>query len=80
MRTRLLVVALVVTVALTGAAVVIHGAAGPSRGPLTWSDEFDGPAGTPPDPSRWRYDLGGDGWAPDARGAAELLVSFVPVA
>ncbi|WP_069386272.1 family 16 glycosylhydrolase [Cellulosimicrobium cellulans] len=62
MRTRPLVVALVVTVALTGAAVVIHGADGPSRGPLTWSDEFDGPAGTPPDPSRWRYDLGGDGW------------------
>lgn len=62
MRTRLLVVALVVTVALTGAAVVIHGAAGPTRGPLTWADEFDGPAGTPPDPSRWRYDLGGDGW------------------
>jgi beta-glucanase (GH16 family) len=25
---------------------------------LTWSDEFDGPAGTRPDPARWRYRLG----------------------
>jgi beta-glucanase (GH16 family) len=25
---------------------------------LTWSDEFDGPAGTPPDPQVWGYDLG----------------------
>jgi beta-glucanase (GH16 family) len=33
----------------------------PSPGPgwvLTWSDEFDGPAGTPPDPATWGYDLG----------------------
>ena len=29
---------------------------------LTWSDEFDGPAGSAPDPSRWRYDIGGGGW------------------
>jgi beta-glucanase (GH16 family) len=29
---------------------------------LAWSDEFDGPAGTLPDPSKWRYDVGGDGW------------------
>ena len=25
---------------------------------LTWSDEFDGPAGAPPDPEVWGYDLG----------------------
>jgi beta-glucanase (GH16 family) len=25
---------------------------------LIWRDEFDGPAGTPPDPSRWGYELG----------------------
>jgi beta-glucanase (GH16 family) len=25
-------------------------------------DEFDGPAGAPPDPSKWCYDLGGGGW------------------
>jgi beta-glucanase (GH16 family) len=29
-------------------------------GGLTWSDEFDGPEGAEPDPSRWGHDLGGD--------------------
>jgi beta-glucanase (GH16 family) len=29
---------------------------------LLWSDEFDGPAGSPPDPDRWRHALG-DGTA-----------------
>jgi beta-glucanase (GH16 family) len=29
---------------------------------LTWSDEFDGPAGTAPDRSKWGYDIGGNGW------------------
>ena len=29
---------------------------------LVWSDEFNGPAGTPPDPSKWNNDLGGGGW------------------
>src|SRR5580698_10669479 len=29
---------------------------------LVWSDEFNGPAGTPPDPTKWNYDLGGGGW------------------
>ncbi len=28
----------------------------------TFQDEFDGPAGAPPDPSKWSYDLGGGGW------------------
>ncbi len=27
---------------------------------LVWQDEFEGPAGQPPDPSRWRYDIGED--------------------
>jgi len=27
-----------------------------------FADEFDGPAGSAPDPSKWRYDLGGGGW------------------
>ncbi|MEV7230401.1 MULTISPECIES: family 16 glycosylhydrolase [Polymorphospora] len=31
-------------------------------GPLTWSDEFNGPAGGAPDPSKWSYDIGGGGW------------------
>src|ERR1017187_8506460 len=29
---------------------------------LVWSDEFNSPAGTPPDPLKWNYDLGGGGW------------------
>jgi beta-glucanase (GH16 family) len=28
----------------------------------SFADEFDGPAGAPPDPARWRHDLGGGGW------------------
>lgn len=35
--------------------------AGP-RWTLVWSDEFNGPAGAPPDPAKWNYDLGGNGW------------------
>lgn len=31
---------------------------GPVTWELAWSDEFDGPAGTPPDPASWGYDLG----------------------
>jgi beta-glucosidase len=30
--------------------------------PLIWSDEFEGPAGAPPDPGRWGHDVGGWGW------------------
>ena len=29
---------------------------------LAWSDEFDGPAGAPPDSSKWNYETGGSGW------------------
>ena len=29
---------------------------------LTWSDEFDGEAGQPPDPATWVHDVGGHGW------------------
>jgi beta-glucanase (GH16 family) len=34
---------------------------------LAWSDEFDGPANTSPDRTKWTYDLGRTGW-----GNAEL--------
>jgi len=34
-----------------------------------WSDEFDGPAGSFPNPVNWTYDVGGGGW-----GNAELEV------
>jgi beta-glucanase (GH16 family) len=29
---------------------------------LVWSDEFNGPYGTPPDPNKWTPDIGGGGW------------------
>lgn len=29
---------------------------------LIWSDEFNGGAGTPPDPANWTYDVGASGW------------------
>jgi beta-glucanase (GH16 family) len=29
---------------------------------LVWSDEFSGPSGSPPDPAKWGYDIGGNGW------------------
>ena len=35
----------------------------PPRGwELVWSDEFNGPAGAPPDPANWTPVSGGDGW------------------
>ncbi len=29
---------------------------------LTWSDEFDAPAGAPADATKWNHELGGHGW------------------
>jgi beta-glucanase (GH16 family) len=29
---------------------------------LVWSDEFNGADGTVPDPAKWAYDIGGNGW------------------
>src|SRR5258707_4299567 len=29
---------------------------------LVWSDEFNGPKGAPPDPSKWSPQTGGGGW------------------
>ncbi len=36
----------------------------PGEVSLIWSDEFEGPAGTPPDPDRWVFDIGTD-WGND---------------
>ncbi|GII98578.1 beta-glucanase (GH16 family) [Sediminihabitans luteus] len=61
-------------VALATAALVAPGAvpaadavrpAWSPAGPPAWSDEFDGPAGSAPDPSRWRAETGGSGWGND---------------
>lgn len=50
---------------LLGACAVDDQQAVPERPrELVWSDEFDGAAGTPPEASRWTYDIGTgqDGW------------------
>jgi beta-glucanase (GH16 family) len=36
--------------------------AAPPYWTLVWGDEFDGPASTAPDPNKWTFDLGADGW------------------
>ncbi|MGO9268914.1 MAG: family 16 glycosylhydrolase [Terriglobia bacterium] len=36
-----------------------------SQWTLVWSDEFGGPNGTAPDPTKWGYDVGGNGWGND---------------
>jgi beta-glucanase (GH16 family) len=35
---------------------------GQSAVTYAFADDFDGPAGSAPDPSKWGYDLGGGGW------------------
>ncbi|MDG4820992.1 lectin [Asanoa sp. WMMD1127] len=52
-----LLVATALTVPLAGPA-----SAAPAPGPLVWSDEFNGPAGSAVDSSKWRFDIGGSGW------------------
>ena len=43
-----------------------RGEAGPGDlGTVTFDDEFDGPAGSPPDPHHWAPDVGGTGWGND---------------
>ena len=48
----------------TGADVTVHlkdnraADPGPAGWSLTWSDEFDEPAGTPPNPAYWGYEVG----------------------
>jgi beta-glucanase (GH16 family) len=48
------------TASATPGAAPAAGAA--ARWRLVWSDEFSGPAGSAPDPSRWGHDVGGGGW------------------
>lgn len=38
---------------------------GPENWVLSWSDEFDGPAGAPANPENWTYETGGWGWGND---------------
>ncbi len=46
----------------THAQTVAKPSAPPSGYQLVWSDEFNSPDGSTPDPAKWTYDLGGNGW------------------
>jgi beta-glucanase (GH16 family) len=58
---RLLAVALA-AITLTASVVVTTTAPAAAIGPQTWADEFNLPAGTPVDGSKWKFDIGGGGW------------------
>jgi len=54
-----------VTAAFCLSAIPVHAQANPHQKPkwiLTWSDEFDGPDGAPPDSQKWTQATGGNGW------------------
>jgi beta-glucanase (GH16 family) len=62
---RILPAALICSILLLAVRSVAHDPAPPpsDRGwILVWSDEFNSPDGSLPDPKRWTYDIGGDGW------------------
>ena len=40
---------------------------------LVWSDEFDGSAGTSPDSTKWKFDIGNSGWAREFRSVCDTL-------
>jgi len=60
MKIRSLLGVLVLVVPLAVAQAAAPAAA--AIGGLTWSDEFNAAAGTPPNSGRWSYDVGGGGW------------------
>jgi beta-glucanase (GH16 family) len=53
---------LVLVLALAGCGESTAVVTPPPEWILTWSDEFEGEAGSLPDPSRWTFDVGGSGW------------------
>ena len=60
-------IATVATAVVVAALIITVEVAQPPRadaaiGAIVWQDEFNGAANTPPDPSKWRYDIGGHGW------------------
>ncbi|MFD6953530.1 1,3-beta-glucanase, partial [Nocardiopsis sp. NPDC060348] len=45
-----------------GAAAAGAETAQAAQSALVWSDEFDGPAGTAPNPAHWNHETGDHGW------------------
>jgi len=68
-KTRILLAAAVVVTTLTGGLVAAsrHDDASAAIGGITWSDEFNGAAGTPIDGSKWKFDTGGSGFGNNER-------------
>src|SRR5580698_7766670 len=56
------VIAIVFAAFFTAGSVAAQTAPPQTSWKLVWSDEFNGPAGALPDPTKWNYDLGGGGW------------------
>ena len=44
------------------AAIIVAKVAPAPKWQLTWSDEFNGANGSSPDPAKWSFDVGGNGW------------------
>ncbi|TCB95633.1 glycosyl hydrolase family protein [Micromonospora zingiberis] len=62
--------AAVLAAAVVASVLVVPVNAAPAAaaiGGLTWQDEFNAPAGTPVDQSKWRFDIGGHGWGNNER-------------
>jgi beta-glucanase (GH16 family) len=69
LRPRLLL-ALAVTATVVVAALSVPSSQAPAEaaiGALTWSDEFNKPAGTGVDTAKWNFDIGGSGWGNNER-------------
>jgi len=66
-RRTSLVLALLGTILTTTLAVTPTSPVNAAPGALVWSDEFNAPAGTPPDPGKWHHDIGGGGWGNNER-------------
>ncbi|GLX93944.1 family 16 glycosylhydrolase [Herbidospora sp. NBRC 101105] len=62
MRRPMLLLALLTAVATLVSGLVAMPQAQAAIGPVTWSDEFNAPAGTSIDGSKWKFDIGGGGW------------------
>ena len=62
-----LALALVGAALVTSLVVPAPGPASAQPGAITWSDEFNGAAGTAPDGSKWKHDIGGSGWGNNER-------------
>ncbi|GLZ76293.1 hydrolase [Actinorhabdospora filicis] len=56
------IVGLVAALPLAIAIAAVQAPAPASAGPVVFSDDFNGAAGTAPDPAKWRHDIGGSGW------------------